>query len=75
MDAVTLTAFADLLSDDLTIPVGTDTAGPANLGQFLARARAVDDDRELLAGESPGVVGFGGSLRAVDTPESLVSPL
>ncbi|GAA4758458.1 hypothetical protein GCM10023217_33690 [Gordonia alkaliphila] len=28
-----------------------------------------------VQGESPGVVGFGGSLRAVDTPESLVSPL
>ncbi|MFC0314951.1 DUF222 domain-containing protein [Gordonia phosphorivorans] len=49
MDAVTLTAFADLMSDDLTIPVGTDIDSPANLGQFLARARAVDDDRELLA--------------------------
>ncbi|MFC0314308.1 DUF222 domain-containing protein [Gordonia phosphorivorans] len=49
MDAATLTAFADLLSDDLTIPVGTDIDAPANLGQFLARARAVDDDRELLA--------------------------
>ncbi|MFC0315736.1 DUF222 domain-containing protein [Gordonia phosphorivorans] len=49
MDATTLTAFADLMSDDLTIPVGTDIDTPANLGQFLARARAVDDDRELLA--------------------------
>ncbi|MFC0315012.1 DUF222 domain-containing protein [Gordonia phosphorivorans] len=49
MDAATLTAFADLISDDLTIPVGTDIDTPANLGQFLARARAVDDDRELLA--------------------------
>ncbi|MFC0314372.1 HNH endonuclease signature motif containing protein [Gordonia phosphorivorans] len=49
MDAVTLTAFADLLSDELTIPVGADIDTPANLGQFLARARAVDDDRELLA--------------------------
>ncbi|MFC0314779.1 DUF222 domain-containing protein [Gordonia phosphorivorans] len=49
MDAVTLTAFADLLSDDLTIHADTDIAGPASLGQFLTRARAVDDDRELLA--------------------------
>ncbi|MFC0314835.1 HNH endonuclease signature motif containing protein [Gordonia phosphorivorans] len=49
MDAVTLTAFADLMSDELTIPVGADIDTPANLGQFLARARAVDDDRELLA--------------------------
>ncbi|MFC0315675.1 DUF222 domain-containing protein [Gordonia phosphorivorans] len=49
MDAATLIAFADLMSDGLTIPVGTDIDTPANLGQFLARARAVDDDRELLA--------------------------
>ncbi|MFC0315774.1 DUF222 domain-containing protein [Gordonia phosphorivorans] len=49
MDAATLIAFTDLMSDDLTIPVGTDIDAPANLGQFLARARAVDDDRELLA--------------------------
>ncbi|MFC0313262.1 DUF222 domain-containing protein [Gordonia phosphorivorans] len=49
MDAATLTDFADLLSDDLTVPVGTDIDRPANLAQFLAQARAVDDDRELLA--------------------------
>ncbi|GAA4752920.1 HNH endonuclease signature motif containing protein [Gordonia alkaliphila] len=49
MDAAALTAFADSISDDLTIPVGADIDAPANLGQFLARARAVDDDREVLA--------------------------
>ncbi|MFC0315589.1 DUF222 domain-containing protein [Gordonia phosphorivorans] len=49
MDAAALTVFADLMADDLTIPTGTDIEAPVNLGRFLARARAVDDDRELLA--------------------------
>ncbi|MFC0314734.1 DUF222 domain-containing protein [Gordonia phosphorivorans] len=49
MDAATLTDFADLMSGDLTVPVGADTDGQVALGQFLVRARAIDDDRELLA--------------------------
>ncbi|WP_454163377.1 DUF222 domain-containing protein [Gordonia iterans] len=52
MDAVTLVAMADALSDELTEGVARDRPGdaePSGLGEFLTRARAVDDDREVLA--------------------------
>ncbi|GAA4749062.1 hypothetical protein GCM10023217_19130 [Gordonia alkaliphila] len=48
------------------LDVGADPAGGTPARMYLLA---------LATGESPGVVGFGGSLRAVDTPESLVSPL
>ena len=49
----------------------------STLREYLAHCDAALDLTVVSgsAGESPGVVGFGGSLRAVDTPESLVSPL
>lgn len=52
MDAVTLVAMADALSDELTEGVARDRPGdaePSGLGEFLTRARAVDDDKEVLA--------------------------
>ncbi|WP_415046347.1 DUF222 domain-containing protein [Gordonia sp. (in: high G+C Gram-positive bacteria)] len=46
MDSTALTAFADALSDDVAVVPDADGD---SLASFLAAARPIDDDREILA--------------------------